>query len=131
MEQTPRTSPRPDGLRPLALPRPIQVQLDHDTGLPTRLRTPPRAALPLRAERSTNAARPSPVARRPAARVSDVLDISEIWRISEEWWRDHPIQRTYYRLILEDGRPLTIFHDETPPPEGSPISPGAWYEQRY
>jgi len=99
----------------------------------------------MRAERSTNAARPSPVARRPAAarasevpdiipgapRVASVIDISEIWRISEEWWRDHPIQRTYYRLVLHDGRPLTIFHDETPPPDGAIISPGVWYEQRY
>lgn len=127
MEQTPRTSTRPDGLRPLALPRPIHVQLDHHTGLPTRLRTLPRPGLPLRAERPTNAhARPS-----TNARTFEVLDVSEIWRIAEEWWRDNPIQRTYYRLVLQDGRPLTIFHDETEASEGTSTTCTGWYEQRY
>jgi len=65
------------------------------------------------------------------------MEITEIWRIAEEWWRPHPIQRTYYRLVLANGRPLTIFHDETAPPEDSETSEGTsttcagWYEQRY
>jgi hypothetical protein len=150
MEQTPRTPLRPHGLRPLALPRPIQVQLDAH-GLPTRLRTNHRAALPLRAlarpttntrrtpSRPTSARLTTPSDRPiPAGRTFDVLDVSEIWRIAEEWWRDHPIQRTYYRLVLQDGRPITIFHDETElPAEAAPSSEdtattcAGWFEQRY
>lgn len=122
MEQTPRTPLRPHGLRPLGLPQPIHVELTPH-GLPTRLRSlSPRRA---------NLTRP-----RASGRTVDVLDVSEIWRIAEEWWRPHPIQRTYYRLVLQDGRPLTIFHDETAPSEGNATSEDAtlcagWFEQRY
>jgi hypothetical protein len=32
------------------------------------------------------------------------------WRIEQYWWReDGEINRTYYRVILEDGSILTIF----------------------
>lgn len=99
MEPRARKTPRPRGLRPLGLPRPLQVRLDE--GLPVA------------------------VARRAGGRWLAVRDIEEIWRVGEEWWRDDPIVRTYYRLLLEDGRPLTIFHDD-----GGGLGQG-WYEQNY
>ena len=51
-----------------------------------------------------------------------VETIDEVWRVVDEWWRLEPIARTYYRVNLDDGRPLTLFHDEIA---------GTWFEQRY
>jgi hypothetical protein len=67
---------------------------------------------------------PNMVAR-VGGRVLGVVDVEEVWRIGEEWWRDDPIARTYYRLILADGRPLTVFHDDTLGRETG------WFAQRY
>ncbi len=50
--------------------------------------------------------------------VSQVLDV---WRIDDEWWREE-VSRLYYRLLLEDGRPLVVFHD---------LVRELWYEQSY
>ena len=36
--------------------------------------------------------------------------IEDVWRIDDEWWREE-VSRLYYRLLLEDGRPLIVFHD--------------------
>ena len=51
-----------------------------------------------------------------------VESIEEIWRVTEAWWREALQARTYYRVILEGGRPITLFHDDTT---------GAWFEQPY
>ena len=51
--------------------------------------------------------------------------IEEACRIADEWWREAPLQRSYYRVVLEGGGTLTLFHDDTQPPAGG------WYEQRY
>lgn len=40
--------------------------------------------------------------------VDRVLDA---WRIDDEWWREEPVCRVYWMLTLEDGRPMTVFHD--------------------
>ncbi len=139
MEQTARTPLRADGLRPLGLPRPIDVQLT-PAGLPSRLRAAPRPGLPMRAQHpksrpgttSVQAVPGSTAGRRPSSgQISEVIDISEVWRIAEEWWRDTPIRRTYFRLVLDDGRPLTIFRDERAASESGVGAPGAWFEQRY
>jgi hypothetical protein len=50
--------------------------------------------------------------------VTDVLDS---WRIDDEWWREE-ISRRYFRLVLADGRTLTVFLD---------LIAGNWYAQRY
>ncbi len=47
--------------------------------------------------------------------------IEDVWRIDDEWWREE-ISRLYYRLLLEDGRPLVVFHD---------LIRGQWCEQSY
>lgn len=99
MESRARKAPRPRGLRPLGLPRLVEVVLGED-GLPYSV-------------------------ARLGGRVLGVMDVEEVWRIGEEWWRDDPIVRTYYRLILADGRPLTVFHDDT---QGRDAG---WYAQRY
>lgn len=53
------------------------------------------------------------------ARVESVEDQ---WRLVEAWWREAPQARTYFRVILEGGRPLTLYRDDVT---------GAWYEQPY
>ncbi|MFQ5472122.1 MAG: hypothetical protein ACE5FA_04455 [Dehalococcoidia bacterium] len=35
----------------------------------------------------------------------------EVWRIDDEWWRNRPISRIYWRILLEDGRVVDVFHD--------------------
>jgi len=42
--------------------------------------------------------------------VRRVQQILEIWQVDDEWWRD-PISRRYARLVLEDGRIVTVFRD--------------------
>ena len=86
-------------LKPIGLPRPVEVRTD---------------------------AHGDPVAvtrgRPGGGREARVESIEEAWRVGEEWWREAPLERTYYLLLLEGGRPLTIFHDGVF---------DAWFEQRY
>ena len=51
-----------------------------------------------------------------------VAAIQSRWRIDDEWWRERPISRLYYSLLLEDGRLLTVFQD---------LHTGQWHEQHY
>ncbi len=51
--------------------------------------------------------------------VEQVLDR---WRTDDRWWTSEPVARTYYELLLEDGRTVTVYRDE--------IS-DRWWEQRY
>jgi hypothetical protein len=80
-------------LRPLGQPRPVDVRTD-DEGEPVHVRFPGR----------------------PARRVAAVR---EAWRIDDEWWR-RPISRDYRAVVLDDGRPVTLYHD---------LLDGRWYVQ--
>ncbi|MDA0301449.1 MAG: hypothetical protein O2822_02890 [Chloroflexi bacterium] len=106
-----RTTPKKKTtLRPIGMPRPVMVRID---------RAHPDA-LPLAVTRTDARGK-----RGVEARV-EVVD--EVWRIAEAWWREggpmtgNGQARTYYRVILEGGRPLTIFRDE---------AHGGWFEQPY
>ena len=46
----------------------------------------------------------------------------ETWRIDDEWWRPKPISRTYWRVSLEDGRVIDVYHD---------LAGGGWFRQAY
>ena len=116
--QEPRAS-----LRPLGLPRPVQVRTD-------------AAGLPVEVELArTSGQRPAangyrrpqaPKSQEPKAKsLQTVARVEEVWRVAEEWWREEPVARTYYRLVLDDGRPLTLFHDD----EGA--VGGGWFSQHY
>ncbi len=103
MEPDSGTTLRADGLRPVNQPRPVEVEAD-DRARPRRVGFPrgpggPRGGTPHRVER-----------------------IDEVWRVVDEWWRAASIARTYYRVSLDDGRLVTLFHDE--------IANG-WFQQRY
>lgn len=90
-------------LSPLGSPRPAEVRLGGD-GEPCELRRSRRRGAPS-----------APLA---------VRRVEEVWRIAEEWWREAPLHRTYYRVVVEGGGAFTLFHDDTQPPESG------WYEQR-
>ncbi|MFN3652801.1 MAG: hypothetical protein ACK47B_24745 [Armatimonadota bacterium] len=50
-----------------------------------------------------------------------VVRVHDEWRVEDEWWRQ-PISRRYFRVTLEDGRCLTLFHDTLV---------RRWYRQHY
>ena len=72
-------------MRPLGSPRGIRMAVD-EAGTPVAVS----------------------VGRR--ARPKRVASVRERWRIDDEWWR-RPLSRDYLTVVLEDGRPLTVFHD--------------------
>lgn len=50
-----------------------------------------------------------------------MVRVQDRWRIDDEWWREHPISRLYYTVVLEDDTLLTLYHD---------LLADAWFEQR-
>ena len=82
-------TPRPHRLRavktlqPLKQPRPVRVEAD-ESGEPV--------AVVLGGQRLA------------------VVQVEDVWRIDDEWWREE-VSRLYYRLLLEDGRAVTLYHD--------------------
>jgi hypothetical protein len=79
-----RTQTGVDRVRPLNLPRPIDVTLDEQSGLPRVLH-----------ERN---------------RGREVEHIQDSWQVDDEWWRE-PISRRYLQVVLRDGALRTLFHD--------------------
>ncbi len=64
---------------------------------------------------------------RPAAvylsgRRYAVEAVLETWRIDDEWWRQRPVGRVYYSLLLEDGRTVTVYRE---------LVSGRWAKQAY
>jgi len=80
-------------LRPLGQPKAVTVRTD-EHGEPVYVRLPGKTA------------------RR-------VEVVRERWRIDDEWWRES-ISREYRTVILDDGRVITLYHDQ---------SDGSWYAQ--
>ena len=79
-----RAEASPDRVRPLNLPRPIQVAVDTQSGLPLTLHEHNRR--------------------------HEVECIQDSWYVDDEWWRD-PISRCYVQVLLRDGAIRTLFHD--------------------
>lgn len=88
-------------LRPIGLPRALVVREDTD-------------GMPLAVTRTDVRGRKGVEAR--------VESVEDQWRLAEAWWREVPQRRTYYRVVLEGGRPFTLYRDDVT---------GAWYEQPY
>ena len=104
-----RTAACAGGIRPLDAPLPVQVEVDGN-GQPAAIGVPKSRGI----VRKKAGERASAYQWR---RVSEVLDS---WRIDDEWWRKTSIARVYYRVIMEDDRSVTIFHD---------LTTGSWYRQ--
>jgi hypothetical protein len=96
-----RTATSTAALRPVGVPRGIEVRTGED-GVPLAVS---------HRRTSTGAGSPAPVE-----------SVAEFWRIADAWWREAEHARTYYRVALEGGRLLTIYHDD--------VTDG-WYEQPY
>ncbi len=90
-----RAAGGPGRIRPLNRPRPVRVEAG-DNGRP--------AAVHL------------------SNRCFAVEEVLETWRIDDEWWRERPVRRLYYSLLLEDGRTVTVYQDAVS---------GRWYQQAY
>ena len=63
-----------------------------------------------------------PIALRRNAGWLEVVELLDRHRTDDRWWTERTVARTYYELLLADGRTVTIFHDEIE---------GSWWEQRY
>lgn len=94
-----RETPSPSALLPLNQPQPLRVEaLD---GWPIAVCVPHSA-------------------RHQSA--SAVTSVEDIWRVEEEWWRDVPIVRTYFEVLLDTGRRMALFFDH---------ASASWYWQRH
>jgi hypothetical protein len=98
----------------------------------------PRAAGGLRRVRPFNVAQGRPLNRPRPLRVEvgehrpiaiylsgqrlAVEAVLETWRIDDEWWRERPVSRLYFSLLLEDGRVVTVYRN---------LVSGRWWEQGY
>lgn len=51
-----------------------------------------------------------------------VESVLETWRIDDEWWREQPVSRVYWRLLLENGCAVDVYRDNVS---------GRWYKQAY
>ncbi len=71
-------------IRPLNRPRPLRVEAGEDG---------------------------RPVAVWLSGRRYAVETVLDTWRIDDEWWRERPVSRVYYSLLLEDGRTVTVYRD--------------------
>jgi hypothetical protein len=50
-----------------------------------------------------------------------VDQLRDEWRVEEGWWTARPVHRTYFDLVMADGRNAVVFHDRRG---------GLWYTQR-
>ena len=96
-------TPRPGGIRPLAAPQPVRVEVDAND-MP--------AAIAAAKGRKAGAS--------PFYEWRQVLKVLDIWRIDDEWWRKQPVSRIYYRVVLEDGTMTGLFKE---------LVRGQWYSQ--
>ena len=91
----PRAAGGPARIRALNRPRPVQVEADAG-GRPTTVYL--------------------------SGRRHAVEAVLESWRIDDEWWREKPVSRMYYGLLLEDRRAVTLYRD---------LVLGRWARQSY
>ena len=49
-----------------------------------------------------------------------VAALREEWRVVDRWWTEEPVQRRYFEAMLETGRNVVVFRDE---------SSGRWFRQ--
>ena len=49
-----------------------------------------------------------------------VAALREEWRVVDRWWTEEPVERRYFEALLESGRNVVVFRDE---------SSGRWFRQ--
>ncbi|MDA0988869.1 MAG: hypothetical protein O2783_07075 [Chloroflexi bacterium] len=95
MVENPRAEARTDPLRPVNEPVPIEMASGGDE-------TPVRVCI--------------------KERWFLIRQRRDRWRVDDEWWRGEEISRMYFKVLLEDGREVTIFQD---------LVNKRWYLQSY
>ena len=50
------------------------------------------------------------------------LSVIDSWRIDDEWWRDRPVSRLYFDVILTSGHRFVVYKE---------LAGGRWYRQAY
>jgi hypothetical protein len=63
-----------------------------------------------------------PIAIHLSGRRLAVESLLETWRIDDEWWREVPVSRIYWRVVLIDGRAVDVYRD---------LANGQWAKQAY
>jgi hypothetical protein len=63
-----------------------------------------------------------PTALRRNGEWLPVIELLDRYRTDDRWWTERPVSRTYYEVLLQDGRTVTVFRDEIK---------GSWCEQKY
>jgi hypothetical protein len=46
-----------------------------------------------------------------------VVSVRDEWLVQDRWWTDAPVDRRYFELVLEPGRPVVAYRERG----------GAWY----
>lgn len=49
------------------------------------------------------------------------MQVLERWRIDDEWWRENPVSRAYFEVVLSNGLRSIFFLD---------LIGGQWYRQQ-
>jgi hypothetical protein len=47
--------------------------------------------------------------------------VREEWRVVDRWWTEEPVRRSYFEVVLDNGRNVVVFRDELS---------GKWYRQQ-
>ncbi len=94
MVQNSRKALRASTYRSVKAPEAIDVE-EAPSGLPLAVETPRRQA---------------------------IKTIGDRWRIDDEWWRQEPVSRLYYEVILASGQRLVLYKD---------LIDNRWYRQSY
>ena len=80
-----RAAKGPGGVRPLGLPKPIQVRADN---------------------------RGWPVAVKLGRRWVPVT-VEDRWRVDDEWWREDGVARVYFKVSSGNGQGIMIYYEGT------------------
>ena len=94
MVENTRKALRPGALKPVNLPETASVEEDA-AGLPTAIKLKKRET---------------------------IIAILDRWRIDDEWWREKPLSRLYYEVVLNSGQRLVVFKS---------LTENRWYLQKY
>ncbi|MSQ13667.1 MAG: hypothetical protein EXR47_06005 [Dehalococcoidia bacterium] len=80
---------------------------------------PVDAPAPVKVREGSNG---KPQAVRIGRRWHKAVSITNRWHLGpDEWWTEHQLDRLYFTLRLEEGRPFTVFQD---------LLTSQWYSQR-
>ena len=51
--------------------------------------------------------------------------VREQWLVEDRWWTPKSLQRSYFEVVLADGRNVVVFREPA-----EPVTAGRWFEQR-